>query len=67
MWLLNTTTLKLHSFFENIPHYVILSHTWGEGEVAFEDIAQPHAQTMAGYDKIISCCRLAVGDGFKWA
>jgi hypothetical protein len=67
MWLLNTTTLKLHSFFENIPHYVILSHTWGEGEVAFEDIAQPHAQTMAGYDKIIGCCRLAVGDGFKWA
>jgi hypothetical protein len=67
MWLLNTTTLKLHSFFENIPDYVILSHTWGQGEVAFEDIAQSYAQTMAGYDKIAGCCRLAVNDGFEWA
>jgi hypothetical protein len=67
MWLLNTTTLKLHSFFENIPDYVILSHTWGKDEVAFEDIAQPHARRMAGYDKIAGCCRLAVNDGFEWA
>jgi hypothetical protein len=67
MWLLNTTTLTLHSFFENIPDYVILSHTWGDGEVAFEDIAQPHARKLAGYEKIIGCCRLAVNDGFEWA
>jgi hypothetical protein len=67
MWLLNTTTLTLCSFFDNIPDYVILSHTWGDGEVAFEDIAQPHAQKMVGYDKIIGCCRLAVNDSFEWA
>jgi hypothetical protein len=67
MWLLNTATLRLRSFFEDIPDYDILSHTWGDGEVAFEDIAQPHAQKMTGYDKIIGCCRLAVKDGFEWA
>jgi hypothetical protein len=67
MWLLNTVTLKLCSFFENIPDYVLLSHTWGEGEVAFEDIGQPQASAMLGYGKIVRCCRLAVNDGFDWA
>jgi hypothetical protein len=67
MWLLNTSTLKLRSFFENIPNYVILSHTWGEGEVAFEDIDQPHARSLPGFNKILGCCRLAIRDGFEWA
>jgi hypothetical protein len=67
MWLLNTSTLKLRSFFENIPNYVILSHTWGEGEVAFEDIDQPHARSLPGYKKILGCCKLAIQDGFEWA
>jgi hypothetical protein len=67
MWLLNTTVIRLHRFFENTPDYVILSHTWGNGKVAFEDIDQPHASIMAGYTKITGCCRLALKDGFKWA
>jgi hypothetical protein len=67
MWLLNASTLKLHSFFENIPEYVILSHTWGEGEVAFEDIDKPYARNMTGYNKIVGCCRLALRDGYEWA
>jgi hypothetical protein len=39
MRLLHTRTRKLHSFFgDDIPAYAILSHTWGEGEVTFQDI-----------------------------
>jgi hypothetical protein len=50
-----------------MPDYVILSHMWGEGEVAFKDIGQSHASAMLGYGKILACCRLAVNDGFEWA
>lgn len=68
MWLLNTTTRKLHNFLNNdIPAYVILSHTWGEDEVSFDEIDQPHASMKAGYGKIVGCCRLAANDGFHWA
>jgi len=67
MWLLDTTTLKLRHFINDIPNYVILSHTWGDGEVGFEDIAQPYAKDMAGYSKISRCCAQAVKTGFEWA
>ncbi|KAH6870086.1 HET domain-containing protein, partial [Alternaria rosae] len=67
MWLLNTTTLKLRHFITNIPDYVILSHTWGEGEVSFVDIAQPYAKGMTGYSKISRCCVQALEAGFEWA
>jgi len=67
MWLLNTSTLTLRAFIGDIPEYVILSHTWGEGEVTFDDIGKPHALNMAGYNKIAGCCGLAVRDGFEWA
>jgi len=67
MWLLDTATLKLRHFITDIPDYVILSHTWGEGEVSFEDIAQPYAKDMVGYSKISQCCTQAVEAGFEWA
>ncbi len=39
MRLLNTKTLRLELFLgENIPKYAILSHTWGEAEILFEDL-----------------------------
>ncbi|KAF2636549.1 HET-domain-containing protein, partial [Massarina eburnea CBS 473.64] len=66
MYLLNTSTLKLKSFLEDIPPYVILSHTWGDGEVTFDDIDQPRAKEMKGYSKITGCCKQAVLDGFEW-
>lgn len=67
MWLLNTTSLKLRAFVEHIPDYVILSHTWDQEEVTFDDIHKPHAPRMAGYAKLKGCCELAVRDGFEWA
>ncbi|THU94983.1 HET-domain-containing protein [Dendrothele bispora CBS 962.96] len=38
MYLLNTRTLTLKSFYTKIPRYAILSHTWGKKEVTFQDI-----------------------------
>ena len=65
MHLLNTTTRKL-KYFLNIPPYAILSHTWGEEEVAFDDIDQPHAADLKGYTKIVKSCAQASQDGFDW-
>lgn len=67
MWLLNTRTMQHESFVDRIPDYVILSHTWGKDEVAFEDVGQLHIQTKAGYAKVKRCCELAQKDGFDWA
>lgn len=66
MRLLNTSTLKLENFVRDIPLYVILSHTWGDEEVTFDDIDKPYAQDMLGYQKIEGCCRQAVKDGFDY-
>lgn len=39
MRLLNTESLRLESFFGlPTPEYAILSHTWGEEEVLFDDV-----------------------------
>jgi hypothetical protein len=39
MWLLNTSTKKLKEFVsdEQAPSYAILSHTWGDEEVSFQE------------------------------
>lgn len=70
MWLLNTTTLKLHNYVDEryCPYYVILSHTWGEAEVSFQDIQQPTSEILSreGYTKITKCCEWAKSDGFEY-
>ncbi|KAF5350749.1 hypothetical protein D9758_010379 [Tetrapyrgos nigripes] len=38
MRLLNTNTLRVQEFFTKIPRYVILSHTWEDEEITFQDI-----------------------------
>ena len=68
MYLLNTSTFQLHRFIgDKVPRYVILSHTWGDGEVLFQDIEKPasHYQQLKGFAKIDRCCALARSDG--WA
>ncbi|KAH7124281.1 hypothetical protein EDB81DRAFT_812339 [Dactylonectria macrodidyma] len=61
MWLINTETLQLEFFSDaTVVDYVILSHTWGEGEVKFQDLSdKPIAQHKAGWPKIEMTCRLA--------
>ncbi|KAL8699616.1 MAG: hypothetical protein Q9201_005910, partial [Fulgogasparrea decipioides] len=67
MRLLNTSTLSLHEFHDGkIPRYAILSHTWGAKEVTFQDFDKPSSKTLAGYTKIVSCCTLALSDGWQY-
>lgn len=69
MRLINVDTLQFEEFQgEKIPKYAILSHTWGDDEVMFEDFHSPSARGMAGYEKIVSTCRLAKQHslGYAW-
>ncbi|KAL2105093.1 hypothetical protein VUR80DRAFT_9008 [Thermomyces stellatus] len=69
MRLINTTTLQLRFFASNEPPYAILSHTWGEEEVLFQDMKDgpERAARLKGFAKIRNCCRQAVRDGYEWA
>lgn len=72
MRLINARTKTLGEFFESAtPRYAILSHTWGHGEVRFQDMAatpaSPRLQSLAGFSKIDETCRLALEHGLEWA
>ncbi|KAK0721891.1 heterokaryon incompatibility protein-domain-containing protein [Lasiosphaeria miniovina] len=48
MHLINTRTLLLHEFFgDKIPLYAILSHTWGDQEVSYQEWIYVHNQNVA--------------------
>ncbi len=67
MRLVNAATLRLEEFFENIPPYAILSHTWGDDEVTFQQWNNLEwARTRAGYAKIEGGCRQALKNGISY-
>ncbi|KAK7472210.1 hypothetical protein VKT23_000332 [Stygiomarasmius scandens] len=68
MRLLHTSSLQLVEFFgANIPSYAILSHTWEEGEVIFQDFQNPEqAKLKTGYDKLAKACDRACLDELEW-
>lgn len=49
-----------------IPPYAILSHTWGEQEVTFEDIRNVSCRKKIGYRKIDFCGQQAASDGLRY-
>ncbi|KAI0849257.1 HET-domain-containing protein [Daldinia vernicosa] len=51
-----------------IPPYAILSHTWEEEEVSFQDWQgeREKVKKVKGFRKIEYCCQQAVKDGFDW-
>ncbi|KAI1338604.1 heterokaryon incompatibility protein-domain-containing protein [Xylariaceae sp. FL0016] len=62
MWLINTRSLELE--FVVSPRdgsYAVLSHTWGDDEVTFQDIRNDlHlAQSKKGFAKILHACQIA--------
>src|SRR3984885_15797145 len=66
MRLLNTTKRELEEFGGNeIPLYAILSHTWGESEITFQDI-EGDAEEKVGYEKVRETCSRAAADGFDY-
>jgi hypothetical protein len=69
MRLLHTRTLLLKEFFQSsVPAFAILSHTWEDDEVSFQDIQILNiAQRKAGFTKIKSCCDEAARLGLEWA
>jgi hypothetical protein len=67
MRLLNVHTRQLEEFFgDAIPHYAILSHTWGKEEVTLQDLAKEGHQHKQGYAKIEGCCQQAIKDELSW-
>lgn len=67
MRLLNVESRQLEEYFAGIPPYAILSHTWEDEEVTFQDLADPSHVRKKGYDKIDMTCRLAGKQGLKYA
>lgn len=71
MRLIHVHTFQLHEFVGNpstFPNYAILSHTWEDGEVSFQDLQDVSlARQMKGFNKIKYCCEQAAEDGFEWA
>ena len=66
MRLLKSSTIELEAFFETVPPYVILSHTWETEEVSFQELQHKAAKKMRGYAKIRSYCAQAVLDGYEY-
>lgn len=68
MRLLNSKTYQQREFVseDSVPPYAILSHTWGDGEVTFQDIMGPNAEQKLGYRKIRFCCEQAIKDKLDW-
>jgi hypothetical protein len=66
MRLLNVSPRELHEFSSSPPDYAILSHTWGEEEVTFEDLKTPAYTSKLGYKKIDGCCKQAHRNGYEW-
>ncbi|KAF2093712.1 HET-domain-containing protein, partial [Rhizodiscina lignyota] len=59
--------LVLREFSPNeIPSYAILSHTWGDEEVLFQDSGSATVKRKAGYKKIEGCANQARKDGYSF-
>lgn len=71
MRLIHVHTFQLREFLghpSTFPNYAILSHTWEDDEVSFQDFQDiALARRMMGFNKIKYCCEQAAEDGFEWA
>ncbi|KAI0451670.1 HET domain-containing protein [Xylaria acuta] len=61
MWLINIKSMRLEEFTPpHLPTYAILSHTWGEGEVTFQEFGNLESVgRKANFAKIKKTCELA--------
>ncbi|GAB7323774.1 hypothetical protein MBLNU13_g07231t1 [Cladosporium sp. NU13] len=63
----NAERLGLVEFFgDQIPPYAILSHTWLDDEVTFQDLQRGQYEHKLGYRKIHLTCQQAKRDGLSW-
>ncbi|KAI1432268.1 HET-domain-containing protein [Xylaria sp. CBS 124048] len=78
MRLIDVKTYELKEFFNQVPPYAILSHTWGSEEVKFEEYllatdrnnargaAANAIKQRAGFAKIMGACRRAQEDKLQY-
>ena len=70
MRLINTRTLQFEEFdHPGTPPYAILSHTWGEGELTYQDVQTSKTRIQGkeyGYMKLENTLRQAVVDGLRY-
>ncbi|KAM5388204.1 hypothetical protein ACJA88_000068 [Fusarium oxysporum] len=68
MRLINTRTRAFEEFYgSKVPKYAILSHTWGQEEVTFQDWADPTSVIQkSGFTKIIEACEQARNDDYSY-
>lgn len=68
MWLINTTTFELAEFIKPIPPYVVLSHTWEEDEIMFQEMEKltSEIREKREFQKIFQSCRIAKELGLSW-
>lgn len=67
MRLLDVDSRQLQEYIgDEIPPYAILSHTWGDDEVLFQDLPNPDHRSKLGYAKIEGCCQQAIKDGHRY-
>lgn len=52
---------------DTIPPYAILSHTWAEEEVTFDDITTEAGKQKLGFDKIRFCMQQAAEDDLQYS
>lgn len=74
MRLVHTSTLELHEFFNSksdgyMPRYAILSHTWEDGEITFQQYQKGEGRNKQGHQKVVSACEIArrYGCDYLWA
>ncbi|KAF2681715.1 HET-domain-containing protein, partial [Lentithecium fluviatile CBS 122367] len=76
MRLINASSIRLETFNDEskIPPYAILSHTWGNSEVTFQDLSslvtskrRSHVLSSTGYYKIVKTCEQALSEGLAYA
>ena len=64
MRLLRARDFTFEEFFgEEVPPYAILSHTWGNEEISYQDMSTGYASAKLGFFKIKGCCRRALSEG----
>ncbi|KAF2761941.1 HET-domain-containing protein [Pseudovirgaria hyperparasitica] len=67
MRLMNVGTELLEIFVSDVPDYAILSHTWRDEEISFEDMQQQAGlELKKGFAKLRNCCAYARREGFKY-
>lgn len=68
MWLIETTTLQLEYFTEcPSKQYAVLSHTWEDEELTFNNFHPIQSRLKKGFWKVQQCCKQAKSEGLRYA